>query len=253
MALQPVYETQDAIPEALRGEYTEQDGKWVLDMNIEEHPGVAGLKSALEKERGAVKKAKEELRKARELGDPTEIQEKLARLQELEAKGGAGDGGDLAKFRQEMKAETQKLLDQQKAAYEKQVSEADAKYRKVALTDRLKSLAVKHGVFPELVDDAVSLNAHRFDLNESGEPYLKDKDGDPSTTSPEKFWAEVYKQERPHFYQGTGTSGSGGRGGASSGGAGVVTLTPEQASDRGTYAEALKKVGGDHARIKVQQ
>jgi hypothetical protein len=33
--------------------------------------------------------------------------------------------------------------------------------------------------------------------------------------------------------------------------AGVVTLTPEQASDATTYNEALKRVGGDWAKIKV--
>lgn len=248
-----VVESLDAVEEQYRGAYVEQDGKFVLDADIEGHPGVSGLKGALDKERASVKTLKASLAKA---GSADEIAVGVARIAELEAKlaevaGGKGGDDAVAKARQEAKHSASLEIAELKATTKKQLDESEARYRKVALTDRLKSLALRSDLVPELVDDAVRLNEHRFDLNEKGEVFLKDKDGDPSTIAPEVFWAEKYKAERPHFYKGGGGSGSGTRASSGGGASGTVTLSPEQASDAQAYAAALKEVGGDYSKIKV--
>lgn len=52
-------------------------------------------------------------------------------------------------------------------------------------------------------------------------------------------------------FEGAGGSGSGAQGSQGDGAAGAVRLTREQASDARVYDAALKQVGGDHSKIKV--
>ena len=55
----------EALAEPLRGLYVERDGKFVLDADVEDHPAVGGLRSALEKERTGRTSLDKELTKLR--------------------------------------------------------------------------------------------------------------------------------------------------------------------------------------------
>jgi hypothetical protein len=85
-------------------------------------------------------------------------------------------------------------------------------------------------VFPEDIDDVVELTrGKRLELNEKSELQVLDKDGDPSSITPEKFFKEVYKKEKPRFYKAPDASGGGagqGKGGGGGGGTGEPTDKP---------------------------
>lgn len=53
-------------------------------------------------------------------------------------------------------------------------------------------------------------------------------------------------------FEGTGGSGGGALGGDAKAGNGMITLTPDQASNATVYQAALKEVGGDYSRIAVK-
>ena len=60
MALAAVVESIDTVPEALRGEYTEKEGKFYLNIEgVDNHHAVGGLKNALKSERDANKALKD--------------------------------------------------------------------------------------------------------------------------------------------------------------------------------------------------
>lgn len=91
MALALVVDKIDAVPEALRAEYVEKDGKFHL--NVDGLPDVAGLKSALEAERGLNKTTKAEIASWKKLGKtPDEIAELVA-AKEAEAEAAAKKAG----------------------------------------------------------------------------------------------------------------------------------------------------------------
>ena len=74
MPLALIVDTIESVPETLRGEYVEKDGKFHL--NVEGMPDVGGLKSALESERAARKALDTEIKSWKKLGKtPTEIAE----------------------------------------------------------------------------------------------------------------------------------------------------------------------------------
>lgn len=88
MALEPIVESLDSVPEAVRAEYKEVQGtgKFILDVVPKEGyalENIEGLKSALSKERGQVGELSNRLQAFGEL-DPQDLKQKLAKLQELE-------------------------------------------------------------------------------------------------------------------------------------------------------------------------
>lgn len=63
MALKAVLQTLDGVPEALRTEYKERDGKFYLDIDgIDDHDGVGALRRAKDYEKDEARKAKERAR-----------------------------------------------------------------------------------------------------------------------------------------------------------------------------------------------
>lgn len=75
MALAPVVDSLDSIPEAVRGAYVEKEGKFVLDVEM---PDVSGLKKALESERGMNKAVKDKIAAWEKLGvSPEDIEQRL--------------------------------------------------------------------------------------------------------------------------------------------------------------------------------
>lgn len=85
MALKAVLTSIDEAPEAIRGEYTERDGKFIL--NVEAVDGyaledVTGLKTALGKERTRAERLEKDVVKFKDL-DPERARSALLELEEL--------------------------------------------------------------------------------------------------------------------------------------------------------------------------
>ena len=93
MAILETYETEDQIPEGLREDFEKrEDGTFILKL-------VGGLKSALDKERGYAKTAKDAL-KAAEAETETKIQSAVsAREAELKAEASQTESDELKKAR----------------------------------------------------------------------------------------------------------------------------------------------------------
>src|SRR4051794_12788266 len=76
MPLALIVEKLDAVPEALRGEYTEKDGKFYLNVDgLDAHPDTAGLRNALKAERATNQGVKDKISAWEKLGKaPEEIE-----------------------------------------------------------------------------------------------------------------------------------------------------------------------------------
>jgi hypothetical protein len=164
MPLALVADTIDSVPEALRGEYTERDGKFHL--NVEGLEDTAGLKTALAKERAsakanATKASALEAKVARweALGKTDEeistLLEKSAAA-ELEAakKSGNFDAllADHKKKSDDMLKQHQTKWDGDRAALETELNAARASERNAVIESSLASSLTKVKATPEGLD-----------------------------------------------------------------------------------------------------
>jgi hypothetical protein len=118
----------DTLPELLREQYGADGDSFVLDADIDAHPKLAGLKSALAKERQAKKDGDAEFRKLRDqIGDldPEQARAALNRVQEMADKKMLDEGkvDELIKARTDAMAKSHAA---EKTAYEKKLAEIDA-------------------------------------------------------------------------------------------------------------------------------
>lgn len=241
MALKAVVDSLDAVDEADRKHYEkdEASGKFVSQVSdLEQHPAIAGLKSALGKERTA---RTENERKAATL--ETAIADLKKQIEQKDQKG--QDTTDLEKRLAKREAEL-------RAEYEPRVKELDqikGQLLKRERQDQTRQAAKDAKILPERYDDAMLAAQPYLDFRD-GKLIVLDADGDPSSITPEKFFKEKFREMKPWYFEGSNTSGSGAKGGDALP-AGMVTLTAAEAQNFQTYSEALKKVNGDHSKIKV--
>lgn len=245
----------DALPEALRGLYIEQDGKFVLDAEVEEHPKVGGLKSALKKERDAVATADKEFRALRErIGDmdPDKAREALKQIQALADKKLLDEGqiDELLKTRTDrMKADH----DTQVTAFKTQLAERDAKLkglsdtlRTMRVNDQIKTLAIDKKVRREAVDDAIArftqigIDGVKWDIDENGQVVAKRGDQiaygkDATRPMPFDEGFEILAQKAPHLFE---ASSGGGAMKAAGGGGQSYVLSAAESKDPTRYREA---------------
>lgn len=245
--LPAVIESLEKVDEAFRGAYVEKEGGggYVLDADVEAHPTVSGLrntKETLSKEQ----KRLAALLKAFDGVDRARYDQLVREAEEREAAGGASL--DPEKLRKKLEADIRK-------EFEPVTAERDTlkgQLEKHQLYDVADAAALKAGVEADRLEDARGAYARYVRLNATSKKVeILDDDGDPTGESPEKFFAERFKAKKPWFYKGSGASGGGAQQQAASGGGGTITLTRDQAGDQAVYNEALKKVGGDHSKIKV--
>jgi hypothetical protein len=208
----PVFDTQDAVPEAFRGEYEERDGKWHPKV-----PDVTKLNSALQSERDRATE-QERLRKAAE-----RERDDLKRAEKAKAAGISAE--ELEQIRV-AEREARKPL-------EDELTTVRAENRKLKLTDRVKALALAAGVMPDRIKQAMKILDERTDLTDADGIVVKDEAGKVTTETIEDFLAKTFKKESPWFYAGAGASGSGASGSnGSGGGTATDTTTPAQALER---------------------
>lgn len=192
----PVFEKKEDIPKGFEEDYEEKEGKWQAKV-----PDVTKQQSALDTERTNAENERKRANKAEK------------DLADLKRKQAAADNNisdeQLDKLRKEDEDKRKPL--------EEKVTKLEGELTKVKKTDRVQSLALKHGIMQDRIEDAMLILEKRTGLTEGGETItVLDKDGKLTTTSIDVFLKTDFKKEKPWLYAGSGASGSGATG--SSGG-----------------------------------
>lgn len=237
MAKLEAYDSQDAVPEALRDYYVERDGKWV--------PEVPALHTALDGERQQRATA---TRRANEL--EAKVRDLEARLAANPAPadpgtgGGAADGEAVARLKREYD-ERIKAIEQKFEAAEKARVEAEQKLDETSLSDALRSTLLEMGVPKSAVEDLVNLPKFRQPWRKTDGGEFAPYEGDMPRLDPDnpkrhmtaKAYAREYLKENPHWLPpSTGGGASGSTNGRT---ARVITVSREELRDAGRY-EALQ-------------
>ena len=226
MPLQLVVDSLDSVPEALRDQYVEANGKFRLNVDGYEDP--AGLKSALQKEREAAKAFEKQVKSWAALGkSPEEIQELLAKQQELEDK-------ELVD-KKEFDKLFEKRIERLKSDYDKKLADATAAAEQAekraqafqgrVLDDSIRAAAAKAGIHQHAIDDALLRARSIFALGEDGQAVQLGEDGRPVLGKDGKSpftpleWLEGMKEKAPHWFPATASGGGAGEGGHRSGAA----------------------------------
>lgn len=154
MALKAVLDNLDDVPEAFHGEYEEKDGKFFLSVEgVDDHPAVANLKSALERQKADRKKAAEKRDALKEkcAGIPEDFSaDEWARLKAMDEAG--DDAGDAKDVRQKVEEATGRL----KARYEAQAL-ADKKRLEAVIAEKDETIAkLDAQIRKQLVDDGLT-------------------------------------------------------------------------------------------------
>lgn len=196
----PTFKTKEEIPAGFIDDYEERDGEW--HPKLPEAPESDGLKSALEKER--------QLR-----ADAEKAAKATAnRIAELEREAKAKEAGltseEVKKFREDAYKEIRAEIAADLEERDKKLADAQATVRSMKLDNRVKELALKNGVRPDVIDDWWRLNSDSFELGEDDRPTVKDGKGKPV----DKYIGEDLKKARPYLYEGTKAQGGGGGGSA---------------------------------------
>lgn len=218
------YEAMSAELRAL-GVYEERGDTYVLDADVRTHPETTNLVRALESERGNVKTWKEKAAAFEGLGlSPEEI----AALKTKHDRQGDASPDEITKKVEEEVTRRVAPIEKARAEEKARADAAETRARSLTIDTHHRNLAAKAGVRAERLERALELNRRRFGLDKDGQHHLVDEKGNPEALTPEKFWAEVFKEELPEFYAGTGSTG----GGAGEGGRGAgktVALGDEKA------------------------
>lgn len=232
MPLKAVLDSLDAVPEAQREFYKKHDdGKFRLDAEgVEFEENVRGLKSALEKERDEKKTTAQKYRELQEqLGDldPVKAREALKKLQELEDKKliDAGKIDDVVA--QRMERATQDFETQKKAfnnkldSVTKERDAANGRLSELLIDGALRQAAVKAGVKPEAIEDAVLWGKQLYRVKDGA--VIPERNGqtlygkDPNQPLPMEEWLGGMAQEKPHWFAESSGGGAGGGKGKGSG------------------------------------
>lgn len=215
VAIQPVVESLDTVPEPFRAAYEERDGKFVLAKPIE-IDDAAEVKGALAKERESAREA-------------TRIaKEREAELAKMRAEQEAAAAGVTSDKLREIEAAIETRL---KAQYEPELEKARTSEQ------RARRNALKAAVASEVVDpdDFVTLLGDRFDFTDDGVPMPKG--GDPKGMS---AFLGTLRTEKPHLFRGTMAAGGGAAGAGSAGAAraGSRPVSEWTADEKMEYAKA---------------
>jgi uncharacterized coiled-coil protein SlyX len=207
MPLPTVFETLDAVPEAIREHYTEREGKFYLEVDKPEN-----VASGLAKKRDEVLREKKALAEklagyeSRFRGKTIEEIEAILAATEQKETEAAAQTGNLDKVIERFKTNETQLRESHKAELDKLTLQLN----KFRVDAKLHKAALDGGVIKEIADDVVDLIRSRVQLTDGDQLVILDKpNGDPMSVSVEKFFSDVFKNERPHYYEASGAGGSG--------------------------------------------
>lgn len=191
MALKAILDSLDGLPDAVKAEYKEADGKFVLDVTPVDGyalENTKGLKTALEKERSERRKASERLQLIGD-HDPEVIREAISRLDELKT------FDPDKKVSEAIKTREAQIVELHKKELGKVSSKAEAYRRHLekVLIDQAAERAILEAkgntklLLPHVKSSIrVREDGDRFFaevVNENGDARIGDKDGQPMTIS----------------------------------------------------------------------
>jgi len=237
--MKAVYQSQDEIPEALRGEYEEKGGSFILKVDGElptftelkaekaaVEAKVAGFRDnniSLLKELGvsSMEEAKDKLRTLKTV-DPAEYARLKTRTAELESAGVRSPEDVTRQLIEKTKdhvAAAVKPLQEKLDAISKREQQAQAQLARTTLENALRDAASKAGVEERALPDFLNRGLNVFALKDgqvvalkNGEPvFSRRKAGE--TLSAEE-WAQDLATDAPHLFRPSKGGGAAGGGGA---------------------------------------
>jgi len=254
MGLATELETLDKLPEAQRAWYTPDGAKFKLDLTKVEIEDTSGLKTALEKERDAVKAAKlaakqavADAMKPFEGIDPVKTKALLSKFdnEEEAALIAAGKVDEvIARRMAKHTAAQQKLLDEA-TSREKAAQETANTFKGRVLDNHIRAAAAKAGLHPFAVEDALLRARALFSLDAKGEAVQLGADGEPvlgkdgKTVFTPAEWMDSMKEVAPHWFP---AGGSGGGANGSGGGSGKGKTMTRAAFEALSFAERAQVV-----------
>lgn len=232
MALKAVLQNLDGVPETLRGEYKEQDGKFYLDIEgIDDHHGVGALKRAKDYEKENARKAKEDFTRI-----TGELEAAQRELDELKKNG--IPKGDVDKLEQSYK---DKLTKREGELTEK-INALTSSLEKHMLEGQAIKLATDLAAKPDYVEAILPHIRSRLKLEEgeAGEHVVRilDKDGKPSASNMDDLKKEVLAMKAlAPLLAGSKAAGGGANGGGGNGGGAPKKLSEMNDAERTQFAK----------------
>lgn len=247
MSLQATVETLDGVPEELHGFYEQTDNGYRLAVEGVEFPDeVAGLRSALDKERAERKKL-EKARKALPDGfDPEEYQRLKQEAAEREEQK-AREAGKWDELRDKLKNEHAAEIERIRA----ELKQKDGTIHEYLVGNELSAALDAVGVDPRYKEDAIRALRER-------KPEVEEKDGTRIGVFPDELhgskpirefvaeWAKT--DEAAKYMPPSGAAGGGSTGRAGAGGAKSKTLADMSEADKRAF---IAEHGYDAFREKV--
>jgi len=224
MAIIEIIENLDSVPEDEKANWTEVDGRFQRDVEI---PDVSGLKSALQKEREAAKKAQENLAKFRDV-DPEKYAEMLKKHDD-----GLSDKERYESSIKKLEKKISELTDTHKA----KEADLESKLKKFHLDKEARKAALDAGVIPEDIDDVLFLTSKNRKLDDEGGIIVLDDDGDPTGKTLRDFFAKDFKEAKPKYFPGIPGGGGTPPGTHHKGNVDLSKMTPRERLD---YSRGIK-------------
>ncbi len=223
MALKAILDSLDGVPDPLKTEYIERDGKFELQVEgMKTDADLQRIQSALALE----KKTHADLQKRVKLLGDRKIEDVvtlLDKIPELEAAAsGKLDEPAIQKIVEGRVRAQVAPLQRENETYKSQLADKDkliedytAKERRAAIHDAVRKAATAAKVLPEALEDALMLAERVFELNDNGDVITKDKVGTIPGLQP-SVWLTDLQKSRPHWWgPSAGGGGGGNRGGGS--------------------------------------
>lgn len=232
MALKAVLTTLDGVPETLRGEYKEQDGKFYLDIEgIDDHHGVGALKRAKDYEKENARKHKEELTRA-----TSELETAQRELEELRKNGVPKN--DVERLEQSYKDKYSKA----EKALQDRIAALTGSLERHMLEGEAMKMATNLAAKPDYVEAILPHIRSRLKLEEgeNGEHVLRvlDKDGKPSAFNLDDLKKEVLGMKAlAPLLAGSKAAGGGANGGGGNGGGAPIKLSDMNDAQRVQFAK----------------
>jgi ElaB/YqjD/DUF883 family membrane-anchored ribosome-binding protein len=247
------------VDEALRSLYVEKDGQFVLDVEGGDDLKAAGTQALANerKARAAAEKALKDLKAQLGDMDPVKAKEAIRIIAELEEKNLLGEG----KFEEAVAKRVERIAAEGKTREDALNSETKglrSQLEELLIDNGIQAVAIKAGIIPTAVDDAVRYAKTIWRLKEGkpvpmkGDDILYGKEPNQPMTMDE--WISERAKDRPHWFgpsSGGGATGSAQNGRAAVGG--TITLSREQAKDRAAYLAAKEQAEKAGAQLVIQQ
>ena len=220
MALKAVVESLDEVPEAVREMYKQDGDAYRLEVEgVEFEDEVAGLKTALEREREERKKLAKALKGKPDL--TAEDAEELERLRQERAEAERKKLEAEGKW-EELRTKLQKEYDEKVQAKAAEVKERDSYIERLVVDNELRRALTEIGVhkdYLEAVEAMMKLRGPRVQKGEDGYRgvFPDELHGDKPITEYVQEWAKTDQAQR--FIEASGATG-GGASGRGAGGAG---------------------------------